>query len=624
VTTDGATQLVFAATSAGVYCSADLGDTWAAASASDIVPFNEVIVPSPRFAQDRTLFVGGRNGLYRSLDGGASWQCVLTGGHVMGLAVAPDGTQGSVVFAGTEQDGIVRSEDGGRTWASANPGLLDLTVLALAVSPAFGQDGTGLAATASGLYRTRNAGKSWREIDLGAEVAVQCLAFSPAFADDRLALAGTESDGLLRSSDAGAGWEPVSGLDGRSVTALAFSNRYASNGTIVAATDVGIALSVDGGRSWRITAADPGPVLTLACVPHPEGDVVLAGLHRDGVARVATDGADWTFANAGLQARLLLGLVLSPAFEADQTMFAAGPDDGLLVSRDAGQTWAAHLVGPQDPSVFGVALSSDYRLDGTVYAATAAGVQRSRDGGATWQSLPVQAESGAARAVVVAGACGTPVLAALANGTLLASEDRGESWHALGDGFGEGRAEIVSLAVSPEFDRDRTICVGTSSTRLGQAGEVTVWRSVDAGLTWHRWLVERGGEPVPLVVPRGQAVTEVAFVGLGGQMLKPMRGTSETRRGERRPMWRGVQVGGPRTLITALAAPPDDASGRVVFAATSTGVYVSRDGGDHFAAWDAASGPGAVIGLAVSPTYASDHLVYALEMGGAVWRRHDT
>jgi photosystem II stability/assembly factor-like uncharacterized protein len=145
-----------------------------------------VIAASPGFARDRTLFAGGRNGLYRSRDAGTTWTHVLAEGHVMTLALTPE-----ILFAGTEQDGILRSEDAGRTWTSANPGLLDLTVLALAVSPTFDVDATGLAATASGLYRTRNSGKSWREVDLGMEAAVQCLALSPAFAEDRLARAGS-------------------------------------------------------------------------------------------------------------------------------------------------------------------------------------------------------------------------------------------------------------------------------------------------------------------------------------------------------------------------------------------------------------------------------------------------
>jgi hypothetical protein len=294
----------------------------------------------------------------------------------------------------------------------------------------------------------------------------------------------------------------------------------------------------------------------------------------------------------------------------------------VLISGDAGQTWSASLVGPEDASVFGMAASAEYSRDRTLYAATASGVQRSRDGGATWQPLATPGEPSAARAVVaVSGSAngGAYVLAALAGGRLIASHDGGDTWRSLDDRL--RGSEIVSLAISLDFARDRTICVGTADAK---AGEVALWRSVDAGMTWQRWLVERGGEPLAVVVPREHAGGEVVFVGLDRQVLKPLRQTSEMRRGERRPMWRGVQVGGPESLVTALATPPEAGNGRVLFAGTSTGVYVSRDGGEHFTAWRSESGPGAVVSLAVSPSYARDGLVFALTLGGAVWRRRNT
>jgi len=607
IAADGATR-VFAATSAGVFRSADDGRTWTATSVADVVPFNETVAPSPDFARDRTLFAGGRTGLYRSVDEGATWLRVLAGGRISSLALAP-----GVLFAGTEQDGVLRSEDRGRTWTSANPGLLDLSVLALALSPAFGRDGIGFAATPSALYRTRNGGKSWRAVELdGDEPGVQCLALSPGFAEDRLVLAGTESDGLFRSDDAGGRWEPVAGLGGRSVTALAFSSGSTAGQTIAAATDLGIFLSADGGRSWRISAADLGPVLTLVFVPHGAAESLLAGLHRDGVARAASgQRAAWAHANDGLHARLPVGLTISPAFEEDQTLFAAGPDDGVLVSTDGGHTWAAQLVGPDDPSVSCVAASPDYARDRTLYAATATGVHRSRDGGATWQATG--SESDAAR-LVVAGP--RSVLAAMANGAVLESDDHGETWRSLGEGF--AGTQIVSLGVSPDYPRDRTIFVGSSAA----AGEVVLWRSSDGGSRWGRWLVERGGELLPLAVPATYPADEVVFVGLGGRLLKPVQHAREVRAGERRPIWRGVDVGGS---VTALATPLDARGGGTVFVGTSGGVYVSRDAGENLTAWIDGPDPGphAVVALAVSPGYARDRLVFALELGGALWRRRD-
>jgi len=142
-------------------------------------------------------------------------------------------------------------------------------------------------------------------------------------------------------------------------------------------------------------------------------------------------------------------------------------------------------------------------------------------------------------------------------------------------------------------------------------------------MAWQRWLVERDGDLLPVAVPPGYSVAEAVLVALGNRVMQPLRDAREVRSGERRPIWRGVEVGGPETVATDLSTPLDADNARVVFAATSTGVHVSRDGGEHFAMWGGDGGPTAVVAVTVSPGYARDRLVYALGLGGTLWRRRD-
>jgi photosystem II stability/assembly factor-like uncharacterized protein len=552
---------VFAATLAGVYRSSDGGFSWSAGSTDSRVPFCEAIA-----AQDQTIFVGGRHGLHRSDDGGSSWRQLLSSDRVLGLAVTCD-----LLLVGTEQDGILRSEDGGRTFAPANAGLLDLSVLALALSPEFERDGIGFAATSTGVYRTRNSAKSWRSLDLDA--AVQCVLFSP-----QAVFAGTEVDGLFRSEDAGAHWESIANLRGRSVTAMTRSG----GNTLAAATDAGVAVSEDGGASWRMTATQLGPVLSLAFTPAPEGEVLLAGLHRNGVARATRPFDDWTRCNSGLDARLLLGLTVSPAFEVDQTLVAAGPDDGVLISRDAGQTWTAHLNGAEDPLVFSVACAPD----GRVFVSTEAGVLRSRDRGPTWE-LVNQARSGY---LLVEG----PVVLVAKGDSLVVSDDGGDSWRGTGEAPG---GEVVSIASAP----DGALFAGTASD-----DELTLWRMVSGGGQWERWLVHRrDGDVLPVA-----AIDDLVYAGIGSRVLSPIPHTREVRAREQRPIWRSVDLS---AAVTGLAAAL-----HFVFAATSNGVYVSGDRGEHFTRWSGhGNGPRSTVAIAVSPNLD----VYALEMGGTIWHR---
>ena len=59
-------------------------------------------------------------------------------------------------------------------------------------------------------------------------------------------------------------------------------------------------------------------------------------------------------------------------------------------------------------------------------------------------------------------------------------------------------------------------------------------------------------------------------------------------------------------------------NGYTVLAATNAGVFISRDGGEVFEAWNEGLDNPRVVSLAISP---NGELVYALGLGGSVWRR---
>ena len=626
-TADGGTR-VFAATAIGLHESLDGGQTWTSASIGGIAPFVEVVAASPNFARDQTLFVGTRDGLYRSLDSGQTWQLVLVGSRMLSIALAPGYARENLLFVGTETDGCLRSPDAGVTWTSSNPGLLDLTVLAIALSPEFETDQTGFVATATGLYRTRNGGKAWRAVDLTLdeieEPAVQCLAVSPSFAEDGLALAGTEANGLLISTDGGVTWELAEALAERGVTAIAFSPNFADNGLIAVATAEGVAISRDRGETWTLSD-DLGPVLSLLAVNHDGQEALVAGLPRRGIARSTDGGQTWTEANDGLSAHLLVGLTVPATTGDERILFAAGLEDGVLASTDGGVTWEQRVAGLEEPTVFSLVASPGYARDRTLYAATAAGVFRGQADGSAWQPLGgnTARETAGALAVAVGQQGGPPILvAALPGGRLLRSEDDGATWKPLGQPFGE--SEIIALALSPSFARDATMLVAASKPLdLEGNSELVLWRSPDGGQRWERWLITQGQNVMPIALPPNFHANGQVFVGAGGQVMKPMPKIQEIRGGARRPMWHEAEVSPAGAPVTALAVSPAYQDDATVYAATSDGVYVSRDGGESFAPWNEGLDPASVVALALSPDYADDRTVYAIGLGGAIWRRRD-
>jgi hypothetical protein len=634
---DGARH-VFAATLVGVFRSADGGLSWGPLDEASALPGIEVVAPSPRYAQDGTLFAGARDGLYRWHQGQPGWTHLLSGSRVLALTVLPgaDSNRNDVasltLLVGTEDDGILISRDGGRTWEGANPGLLDLTILALAVSPDFDQDGLAFAATPSGLYRTRNGGESWRAVDLEwDDLTIQCLAVSPAFAEDRVLLAGTEDHGLLRSDDAGRSWEQAPGLVDQTVNSLV----YGIGGRVVAGTDRGVALSDDAGQSWRIVGEDLGSVLSVALEGPGGGSLcILAGLPDHGIARSVDDGRTWAASNNGLAAGLIVGLALGAGHEHDRTVLTASLQSGVSVSTDGGRTWAARNNGLEGATVYQVATWESPAGEQLAFAATDGGLYLSRDDGASWALSSPGEPSAPIHAVTLASSPGSleAVVASLADGRLAISTDRGSTWEALATRFGQ--AEVVALALSPALadTQDGTIFVVTAgpSEQLG-SGSLVVWRTTDRGRRWDRWYEEwllPDGGPVRLVALPPNRWDDTVVLGIGGRVLRPRQGSWEVKGGARRPVWDAVGLVGEEPpgrppAIAGLDASPAYPRDRTIFAATSAGVYVSRDGGAGFAAWSHGLEPRGTVAVASSPAYSRDRLVYALGLGGTIWRRRD-
>jgi len=133
--------ICFAARGSGLYRSDDGGHTWHFAydALSLEAPLARMaVVVSPDFASDQSVFAGVLGGILRSFDGGQNWHITMLLSPplvVTALVISPDYAQDGTLLAGTLEDGVFRSADRGRCWAAWNFGLLDLSILCLALSP---------------------------------------------------------------------------------------------------------------------------------------------------------------------------------------------------------------------------------------------------------------------------------------------------------------------------------------------------------------------------------------------------------------------------------------------------------------------------------------------------------
>ncbi len=234
---------------------------------------------------------------------------------ILSLALSPDFSHDQTIYAGTENQGLFRSADLGRTWQKLN--LPATCVNALAISP---EHGNLFAATDSGLYRFGDGGRSWNCLletpdtlsmaikdsiviaglaDQGAWLASDTeewhpfftvparslvgMALSPGFDSDPVAFLYGPQEGIWRTADGGLSWECLNaGLPGLDVQALAISPGFPRDRTLVAASTDGILLSEDAGDHWLLSSDTAASSVSFS----PNGKFVAAGF-PEGEIRVS-------------------------------------------------------------------------------------------------------------------------------------------------------------------------------------------------------------------------------------------------------------------------------------------------------------------------------------------------
>jgi photosystem II stability/assembly factor-like uncharacterized protein len=284
ISADGG-EFLLAGTATGILVSSDGGRSWSALSPENPVAMVEAIA----LAADRVVIAGGATGLFRSDDTGTTWRR-LVAAHVHAVVAFARRSGDVCLVAGTDRDGVIRSEDGGRTWDSANPGLLESTVLALAETPVVAGARTIFAGTTSGICVSRNDGKAWRPAEIpGDECAVQCLAVSPTWVIDRLAFAGTEEAGLLRSRDGGLRWDSVPFFGSRGVSAVACAGGDQDGLLVAMASGRQVTFSEDGGQTWSETGETPGEIASLHFVGDSARPSLLVGQFDEGICLLECD-----------------------------------------------------------------------------------------------------------------------------------------------------------------------------------------------------------------------------------------------------------------------------------------------------------------------------------------------
>jgi len=315
--------------------------------------------------------------------------------------------------------------------------------------------GTILVGTiGQGVMSSADDGQTWTRASVRHGMHSDCIvrALQPDPHRPDVVYAGTDA-GLYRSGDRGGAWRLLdTPMSGSTVWSLAIDPvaptvLFAGVGT---PSKPAIYRSTDGGTAWQQCAADIAPECPNVGIPRPTGIAidptdhrhVWVGLEVDGVRHSADGGETWTRINGQI-----------PNQDVHNMLVIAGPpkavftvvNDDVWRSTDDGRTWQAArarevfpwhyprgiAARPDDPKTVFVTLGDS--TPGRIGA-----VMRSRDAGATWQSLPLPGQPNSAIwTVSVPASSPDTVLAASRYGYLYRSDDGGDTWRKLWREFGE-------------------------------------------------------------------------------------------------------------------------------------------------------------------------------------------
>jgi photosystem II stability/assembly factor-like uncharacterized protein len=153
------------------------------------------------------------------------------------------------------------------------------------------------------------------------------------------------------------------------------------SGQLVAATQRGILMSPDGGRTWIQDLERAGEIADLAVSPE-DPDIVVA-VSKSGCLRSDDGGEHWNQVSAAWTAS---PHTVAFAPSNDRVLFAT-TTGGLYRSTDRGASWRRVNGGLPHSDLTGIAISPDGR---TLYVSdfTWGGIFRSADGGRTWDRMP--------------------------------------------------------------------------------------------------------------------------------------------------------------------------------------------------------------------------------------------
>ena len=450
------------------------------------------------------VFAGTTEGFWRSDKGGDADSWMVTTSRQLEInSIAVHPSRPDMVYIGTNNYGIMISNDGGKTFAPSNGGFsgrFAYAILPDRETPNRIYASTINTATGGGfLFVSNDNGETWRPSMRSMPSRLITYAIVQDTLDANVLYLGTNL-GVYRSIDRGATWAPVwsptnpdekkkapaqkgSRKGAKAPAAVARGRRPAATtkGTVLAAQQAllnnGYHLGEPDGRTGTATTAAVKKFQTDRHLPVTGklDAITLAALGIDSVSGAGQ--MDVAKANVIL-ADAVNALVHTVDMDTQKPGYLAATNTGLYRSLDPNKGWQKLSYGSFDPRT--TCISTNLKAPETIWVGTpSSGVLVSHDSGATWQQVQGVATDMPVNTIVQDPQRPNYVYVGTKQ-TVYMSHDGGRSWQRRGGNLPFG--DFTSILVNPRNGDE--IFVG-NAYQISEVGG-GVYRSIDGGNTWAR------------------------------------------------------------------------------------------------------------------------------------------
>jgi len=530
----------------GVIKSTDGGATWSTTGLSTeehqkLAIYKLAIHP----ADPHVIFAAANFGLYRSVDGGASWHALIDGVRVTDIEADP--VYPNYWYATVWGQGIVYTQDSGDswTWATGLPqtgagfGRIELTIcpsdtnVLYSVFAAETQD--AFNGGLFGVYRSTTGGFEWEQVhytDLDKGYPNLLGSFN-----------GLEYDG-----------PDVGGQGSYDLDIIV----HPTDPATVFVGGVNIWKSSDGGLNWGMASFWLDDDNDFP-VPYTHADQHAFVYAPNGVLFIGNDGGIFRYQSGGW-VDLSDGLEIHQCYRIDVSQ--SNPNVSLVGAQDNGCSqsrsgqWKAATGGD------GTEVLIDPTNDQTLYTSSQNGRHsRSDDGGVTWKAIGPNDQGGWITPLIIDPQ--NPSVLYRASDTIQVSPDRGDSWYALSPQI--SGYILSSMAVAPS---DPNVIYAADDPENQQSQVLAATR--DGGENWAS-INSPGYVSFMAVDPRDPNVLYVTRGGFeaGQKVFVTTDGGNQ---------WANISGSLPNFPVNCILVDPDRPDD--VYIGTDLGVFVSSNGAD--------------------------------------------